>query len=72
MSGNNWRKSTCSGGEGGECIEVGQANGILIRDTKDHDTGPVLRFTPAQWKRFTRTVVSTRQARAPRPRRRLG
>jgi len=49
-----WRKSSYSGGNGGGCIEVGTNAGIgrvLVRDTKDRQ-GPMLRFTPAVWKRF--------------------
>lgn len=53
----NWRKSAKSGGNGGECIEVADTSGrVLVRDTKDRSTGPVLRFSPSQWKRFTQTV----------------
>jgi hypothetical protein len=49
-----WRKSSYSGGNGGNCIEVGAHAGtgrVLVRDTKDRP-GPLLRFTPAAWKRF--------------------
>lgn len=57
MSGNNWRKSTYSGGQGGECVEVaGTTRQVLVRDTKDHGTGPILCFSPAEWERLTRTV----------------
>jgi hypothetical protein len=46
----NWRKSTYSSGNGGECVEIADhANRVLVRDTKDR-SGPVLRFTP--WRRF--------------------
>ena len=49
-----WRKSSYSGGNGGNCVEVGaqpQAARVLVRDTKDRH-GPVLRFTPGAWKQF--------------------
>jgi hypothetical protein len=49
-----WRKSTYSGGNGGNCVEVGaqpQAGRVLVRDTKDRQ-GPVLRFPPGAWQRF--------------------
>ncbi|HET6192111.1 MAG TPA: DUF397 domain-containing protein, partial [Trebonia sp.] len=37
-----WRKSTFSGGNGGDCVEVGQQAGrVLVRDTKDR-AGAVL------------------------------
>ena len=48
-----WRKSSHSGGQGGNCVEVGQAGGVvLVRDTTDHGRGPVHRFTAAQWRAF--------------------
>jgi hypothetical protein len=50
-----WRKSSFSG-NGGDCVEVGQARpGVLVRDTEDQ-TGPVLGFTPAAWHRFADQV----------------
>jgi hypothetical protein len=55
-----WRKSSYSGGNGGNCIEVGTNAGIgrvLVRDTKDRP-GPALRFTPAAWKRFADRIGS--------------
>jgi len=48
-----WRKSSYSGGNGGNCVEVA-ANlpGIIaVRDSKDPE-GPALRFTPEQWHAF--------------------
>lgn len=56
MNSSNWRKSTYSSGQGGECVEVGQGKGVLVRDTKDNESGPVLHLSPADWKRFTRTL----------------
>jgi hypothetical protein len=32
------------------------AYAVLIRDTKDQGHGPVLRVSPAQWRRFTKSV----------------
>ena len=49
-----WRKSSCSDNGGTDCVEVGaraEADRVLVRDTKDRG-GPVLRFTPAAWRRF--------------------
>jgi hypothetical protein len=46
-----WRTSSYSD-NGGECAEVAAADHVLVRDTKDR-TGPVLRFTPQAWRRFT-------------------
>ncbi|MCZ7428449.1 DUF397 domain-containing protein [Micromonospora sp. WMMA1949] len=59
LSGARWRKSTRSGGNGGNCVEVaGNLPGVVgVRDSKD-PAGPVLTFTPAAWTRF---VASTRR-----------
>jgi hypothetical protein len=51
----NWRKSSYSGNGGGECVEVGKADRILVRDTQDR-TGPALAFTAAAWERFADRV----------------
>ena len=52
----NWRKSSYSGNGGGECVEIGASPGaVVVRDTTD-PTGPVLRFTPAAWRRFADQV----------------
>lgn len=56
-----WRKSTYSSNGGASCIEVGQATRIVaVRDTKQHGRGPVLRFTPAAWRRFAEQVKGAR------------
>ena len=48
-----WRKSSRSSGNGGNCVEVGQANrDVAVRDTKDRQ-GPVLAFTPHAWRAYT-------------------
>ena len=55
-----WRKSTYSSNGGASCIEVGQATRIIaVRDTKQNGTGPVLRFTPAAWRRFAKQVKTS-------------
>jgi hypothetical protein len=47
-----WRKSSYSGNNGGDCVEVGhQETGVAVRDTKNRE-GSVLRFTPEAWQRF--------------------
>ena len=47
-----WRKSSYTTSNGGNCVEVaGQESRVLVRDTKDR-SGPVLRFSPAAWRRF--------------------
>lgn len=52
-----WRKSSYSGGEGGDCVEVAETpdGSRYIRDTKDR-TQPVLYFTAAEWDAFIRGV----------------
>jgi hypothetical protein len=52
-----WRKSRYSSGQGGNCVEVAQLDdgGRAVRDSKD-PSGPMLRFTPAEWAAFTAGV----------------
>ena len=50
-----WRKSSYSGTQGGNCVEVaGHGGMILVRDSKDH--GHVHRFTPASWRAVVAVV----------------
>ena len=52
-----WRKSSYSGSQGGNCVEVaGHGGMILVRDTKDHGHGHVHRFAPASWRAFVAVV----------------
>ncbi|SCL71541.1 DUF397 domain-containing protein [Micromonospora chersina] len=55
LIGARWRKSTRSGGNGGNCVEVADnlAGVVAVRDSKD-PAGPVLTFDPAAWTRFVR------------------
>jgi hypothetical protein len=48
-----WQKSTYSGGNGGQCVEVARnvPGLVAVRDSKDPD-GPRLAVTPAQWRAF--------------------
>jgi hypothetical protein len=47
-----WRRSSKSGGNGGECVEVRRhGEAIQVRDSKD-PTGPILRFTREEWAAF--------------------
>jgi hypothetical protein len=53
-----WRKSSYSGGQGGNCVEVADNESrVVVRDTKDR-TGPVLRFTPDAWQQFAKQLKS--------------
>jgi Domain of unknown function (DUF397). len=49
----SWRKSSYSGGNGAACVEVnGDIPGVVaVRDSKNPD-GPILAFTPAEWRAF--------------------
>ncbi|MCL2583269.1 MAG: DUF397 domain-containing protein [Streptosporangiales bacterium] len=50
----NWRKSTFSDANGGQCVETADGPGaVLLRDTKDGGRGPVLAVSPAAWLRLT-------------------
>ncbi|MEU1745313.1 DUF397 domain-containing protein [Micromonospora arida] len=53
MTGAQWRKSTRSGGNGGNCVEVADnlPGVVLVRDTKDRD-GVTLTFSPRSWCAF--------------------
>ncbi|MET8043244.1 DUF397 domain-containing protein [Micromonospora sp. NPDC005215] len=53
MTGAQWRKSTRSGSNGGNCVEVADnfPGVVLVRDTKDRDGG-VLTFSAAAWRGF--------------------
>ncbi|NJQ00138.1 DUF397 domain-containing protein [Streptomyces zingiberis] len=52
MAGLTWSKSSYSGAEGGECLEVASTDGAVhIRDSK-HWTGPVLTVPPGAWADF--------------------
>jgi hypothetical protein len=57
LSNATWRKSSYSGGNGGNCIEVAALSdgSRAVRDSKD-PSGPVLMFSPAEWRTFTSAV----------------
>ena len=51
-----WRVATYTGGNGGDCVEVGDADhAILVRDSKDR-TGGSLTFTVATWHSFANSL----------------
>ena len=57
-----WRKSTHSGSDGGNCVEVGGSGpAVLVRDTKNRSAA-VLSFGPDQWRRFTTAIKDPRKA----------
>lgn len=52
-----WRKSSYSGSNGGNCVEVaGNLPGLVaVRDSKDPH-GPALIFAPDAWRTFTASI----------------
>ena len=48
----DWRKSSYSGANGGQCVEVASAEGVAVRDTTDRE-GVTLEFSAEAWQRFT-------------------
>ena len=53
-----WRKSSYSGSEGGNCVEVAAlAPHLAVRDSKDPD-GPRLTFNRDAWRAFRRDIQS--------------
>ncbi len=59
-----WRTSSHSANGGTNCVEAGDLPGaVLVRDTKDNGTGPVLRLTSADWHRLTARLRATATAR---------
>jgi hypothetical protein len=57
VAGALWRKSTYSGSNGGGCVEVADnlPGVVAVRDSKD-PAGPVLAFTPDDWRAFTAAI----------------
>jgi hypothetical protein len=53
LTGAQWRKSSWSGNNGGNCVEVARnLQGVVaVRDSKDPQ-GPKLVFTAAEWEGF--------------------
>ncbi|MFF4396566.1 DUF397 domain-containing protein [Streptomyces sp. NPDC001480] len=54
-----WRKSSYSGDQGGNCVEVAelQEAAVAIRDSKN-TTGPTLTFEPAVFSAFLSGLTS--------------
>ena len=53
----DWRKSTYSDSNGGQCVETASGNGvILVRDTTNRDGG-TLDFTATAWQEFTNSLT---------------
>jgi hypothetical protein len=64
-----WRTSSYSGGNGGQCIQIAAIPNVpdysgalcAIRDSRD-PAGPVLVFGYPQWRAFTSTIKVARPA----------
>lgn len=53
-----WRKSSHSGHEGGNCVEVADLSPVVgVRDSKDPD-GTKLTFSASAWSEFTARIKS--------------
>ncbi|MCZ2525427.1 DUF397 domain-containing protein [Streptomyces sp. HB2AG] len=53
-----WFKSSYSGGDGGECVEVDATPGaVRVRDSKDREGG-TLAFSPEAWTAFVAFAAS--------------
>jgi Domain of unknown function (DUF397) len=52
---NAWRKSSYSNDNGGDCVEVASADGVMIRDTANRDGG-TLTFSTEAWGTFTASL----------------
>ncbi|MEV7332128.1 DUF397 domain-containing protein [Micromonospora sp. NPDC093244] len=59
VTGARWRKSTKSGSNGGDCVEVADnlPGVVLVRDTKNRDGG-TLAFAPAAWRAFVTATAA--------------
>ena len=55
-----WRKSSRSGSDGGNCVEVAAGDLVLVRDTRDRQ-GPVLAFGRQAWEAFAAKVREDRR-----------
>ncbi|MGY0065858.1 DUF397 domain-containing protein [Streptomyces sp. QTS137] len=53
-----WFKSSCSGTNGGDCVEVAAGAGaVYVRDSKTVGDGPVLRIRRDEWAAFVALAV---------------
>ena len=61
----NWRKSSYSSSNGGECIEIADDDSLIfVRDTRDRQ-GPMLRFTADAWAKFAENVKKNLASNTP-------
>jgi hypothetical protein len=50
-----WRKSSYSSANGGDCVEVASAEGVMVRDTTNRQ-GVSLTFSAEAWAGFTASL----------------
>jgi hypothetical protein len=50
-----WRTSSYSTGDGGQCVEVASGDRVAVRDTKERDSA-TLAFTAQAWRTFTTSL----------------
>lgn len=50
-----WRKSSYSGNNGGQCVEVAAHGRVLVRDSNETH-GPTLEFASQAWRKFTEQI----------------
>jgi hypothetical protein len=51
----DWRKSSFSNANGGDCVEVASGNGVMVRDTANR-AGGTLEFGTETWAEFTASL----------------
>jgi hypothetical protein len=51
----DWRKSSYSGSNGGQCVEVATTEGVMIRDTTNRN-GTTLSIPADAWQMFTASL----------------
>ncbi|HEY0937939.1 MAG TPA: DUF397 domain-containing protein [Trebonia sp.] len=47
----DWRKSSHSTGDGGNCVEVASGATVMVRDTAQHDS-VTIEFSASAWSSF--------------------
>jgi hypothetical protein len=50
-----WRKSSYSSANGGDCVEVASAEGVMVRDTTDRG-GVTLTVSAEAWAEFAASL----------------
>jgi hypothetical protein len=54
----DWRTSSYSNANGGQCVEVASHDGVTVRDTTNRDSG-ALAFTAQAWRAFSAQIKET-------------